>query len=122
MWVKLDDATDDALAYLCHILPSLMPCGFILFDIRVKKNWFASTQTWRILDEALLKVRTSKSESIYLLIDLEAEIPSWQALPYECENDFYKQMLPKCAAEGVLSLWSCDKSESQVCRVHKSRR
>ena len=50
-------------------------------------------------------------------VHLDANVPSWEDLPYECQDDFCKSMLPACVAAGIIQ-WSND----EECRLHDSQR
>ena len=123
MWARLDNVDDNVLAYLSRVLPYLTLCGLKHYDIRVKNSWLASTQAWHALDESLLRLCGGEAMSVLVMVDPTADVPSWEMLPYECEDDFCKVMLPRCTASNVFESCSGSKrSPGQECRLHDPRR
>lgn len=119
MSAELDDADDDALVYLSHILPCLATCGITVVVIGVKNQWSASLQTWQKVDGAILLLSRGTISRVILLVYPYADVPSWKTLPYECMNEVSKQVLPKCAATELNEL--CN-GKSEWCRLHDRRR
>ena len=120
MWAKVDNADDATLTYLARLLPYLVWCHLKVVRIQVKSEWSASTPTWHIVDEAILQLNQgSVSPRVVAMVDRTADVPSWTTLPYECEDEFSRQMLPGCAAKGAV-LWCYDASKR--CRLHDPTR
>lgn len=121
MWATIDDASNNAIAYLAYILPCLAPCGLTLIVIQIKKNWSADKHTWQTLDDAIVALAQSTFFHVVIRIDPYADIPSWEMLPYSCEDDLSKEMLPRCAAGGLTEQY-CHGGRSKACKLHSSRR
>lgn len=118
IWIELDHAEDDALAYLTHILPSLATCSVGLISIQVKKSWTASRRRWQTLDHVILTLSQSTGCGVLMGISPDVRAPSWKTLPYECQDDLCEQFLPACAAKGIVRLY-CEHSDT--CRFHDRR-
>lgn len=117
MQAELDNADDDALVYLASVLPCLETCGLRVVCITVKSQWFASSQMWQVVDDAILRLSRGTVSRVYLTVHRDADVPSWETLPYECEDGACKQMLPKCTDAGLIL--RCD---GQECRLHDPQR
>ena len=110
LWAELDNADDNALSYVAHMLPCVLSCNLTLVNIQVKGKWSARTEVWQNLDEAILMFAQGTLFRAVLDIHRDADVPPWGTLPYKCRDDIFKQMLPRCAARGVLypcGGWSC---------------
>ena len=114
----LDDLDDDALIFLTRVLPCLANCGLATVCIAVWRKWSANSQIWQIVDDTILHLSQGKV-SVALVVHPNTYPPSWDMLPYECLDDFCEQVLPKCAAKGII-VWTCNTSEN--CRLHKAGR
>lgn len=119
MRIKLENTDDNALAYLAHILPCMSSCNLTSIVIPVEKSWSASTETCQMADDALLLLAQSTVSKVLFMVDPDADVPSWGALPYECEDDLCKKVLPRCVAGGVIRLFC---REWPVCRLHNPER
>lgn len=119
MSAELDDADDDALVYLAHVLPCLATCGITVVAIGVKNQWSASLQTWQKVDDVIMRLSQGTVSRVILLRYTYADAPPWKTLPYECVNEVSKQVLPKCTAAGLIEL--CN-GKSEWCRLHDQRR
>ena len=119
---RLDNVDDNALAYLSRVLPYLTLCGITYYDIRVKNKWQARMQSWHTLDEVLLRLCGGRARSVQVMVDPTADIPSWETLPYSCEDDLSKEMLPRCAAGGLTEQHCRDGGRPKACKLHNSRR
>ena len=117
LWVELDKADDSALIYLARVLLCMASCNLTLVRIQVKYSWSASTQTWKTIDEVLLQLGQHTLRRISLLIHPSVDVPSWEVLPYECEDHFIQQVLPKCVTAGII-----DWAKPQHCRLHNPQR
>ena len=118
---NLDNADDNALAYVAHILPYAASCNLTAVQIQVKRNWLANTNTWHTVDDALLSLAQSALFRVVVAVDPSAEVPSLEDLPYECTDDLCKEVLPRCVARGHIRMY-CEKSVDLNCRLHDSRR
>ena len=66
-----------------------------------------------MVDDALLVLGQGSVSRVVVMVDSSADVPSWKVLPYECQDDFNKSMLPACVAAGLIQ-WSNDTE----CRLH----
>ena len=118
MWAELKDADDDALVYFAHILPCLAPCSLTLVHISIMNRWSASSQTWEMVDDAILQLSQGTVSRVLLIVHSDADnIPAWEMLPYDCVDQASKHMLPKCAAAGLIV--QCN---GKQCLLHSPQR
>lgn len=118
---ELDDADEDALVYLAHILPCLATCGITFIIIGVKDQWRATLQTWRMVDKAILRFSHCQGIALKVIVMVhpDADVPPWEMLPHQCMEDICDTCLPRCVAKDLI-WWSCIRSQS--CRLHDSKR
>ena len=105
------------MAYLARILPCMASCNLTIIQIQVKKSWSASTKSWQMVDDALSSLNHSTVSQVVLVVDPDADVPSWEDLPYGCEDDLCKEVLPRCVAGGLICMY-CEKSADPGCRLH----
>ena len=83
----------------------------------IKNKRSANIQPWRTVDNSIMQLAKHTVLRVFVRVDSDADVPSWETLPYLCEDDFCKHMLPGCAAKGLIS-W-CSR---QRCRLHDPER
>ena len=96
-------------------------CNLTLIKIEVKRNWPASTEMLQKVDDALLSLGQGSVSRVVVIVDPDADVPSWEDLLYECEDDLCKELLPRCVAGGLIRMY-CEKSVHPGCRLHDPRR
>ena len=113
------DPDADMLTYLSLVISCLHPFGLLEVDITMNGIWSAvtSARVWSTLDEALFPLDQTE---IRVRLHEEAAIPPWEILPYECMDDFCRDILPGCASRGLLSHRGCDQDEN--CCLHDTER
>ena len=123
LWAEIDNADNSTMAYLSHILPCVKSCNLALVNVQVKKNWSASTESWKIVDTALLQLSLSQGTISKVCVDVDpaADVPSWETFPHACRVDFCEHVLPGCTAKGLII--GCAKgSDEQRCKLHDPQR
>ena len=56
LWITLEDASDETLAYLSHILPHFRSCSLSYVVVHIRSGWSANPSAWLSLDEVLLRL------------------------------------------------------------------
>ena len=113
MFAVLKNADDHAITYLALIVPCMAICDLVAVNIFVKDGWSASRSSWYTLDEALLTLSTTTASltSVRVRVHKGSATPAWKALPYECMDGFYAQMLPNCTAKELVPVCRGEKCE-----------